>query len=374
MNKWMTKLQKLDGAVLERKDRYAKIIASDSPSANFTYGHTHGLPLGYTEVLYGPPKGGKSVYSHMKAGWLHKTDPDSIVIKFDTEYRADSQLDDKAMALFGIDPERIMIIQTNTPEDVFDQIEQKVAALCQEGAPIKMIIVDSVSGVQGNREINSESVGKVTIGDHAQTIQKGLKRILPVIRKYDIALVLVCQVRSEMDQAEIMRGNKYKMQGSFGLQHMAEYFTEVCENRTSAGRKDLHGNELIDGSVTDLAEKGESIAKKIRIKMKDSSLGPKGRTGEFTFHFQYGVVNQYEEVFKLAINRNLVNRPNNRTYEFEGQSWTSKDSFIEALKSSPDLCRSIIAELKRRDITGEYAGQGGESYDEESASEPVEEV
>jgi RecA/RadA recombinase len=363
----MAKLNKMNGVVVEKKDVFAKTIASFSPSANFVYGRTHGLPFGYTSVLFGPPKEGKSVYSHMMAGWLHQTDPDAIVVKVDTEYRSDGQLDENAMRTFGIDPDRLLVIQSNNPEDIFDQIEKDIAANCQAGAPVKMIIIDSVSGIQGRREMTTESVTKQTIGDHAQTVQIGLKRILPIIRKYDIALVLICQVRAEMDMAEQMRGNKFKMQGGFGLQHMAEYFISVEKNKTAAGRKDLAGNELRDENVKDLVDKGEQVAMKIRIKMRDSSMGPKGRTGEFTFHFQKGVVSQYEEVFKLADNRNIVSRPNNLVWEFGGEKWNGKDKFIEALKTRPELCEAIVAELKRRDLAGEYEAIDRASDVEESA-------
>lgn len=357
-NKWMQKLQKMEGVVSERKDRFKNVVKTTSPSVNFIYGKTHGLPLGYTTVLYGPPKGGKSVLAHMMAGWMHQTDPDAIVVKFDTEYRLDGQLDDQSMAVFGIDEERLLPVMTNSPTTIFDQIEKDIAANCQLGAPIKMIIIDSVSGIQGRREMNLESVEKMTIGDHAQTIQIGLKRILPVIRKHDIALVLIAQVRAEMDQTEQMRGNKFKMQASYGLQHMAEYFVEVQPNKTVGGRKDIFGREFVNESVEDLAGKGETTALKIRVKMKDSSMGPKGRTGEFTFDFHKGVVNQYEEVIRLARGRNLIVRSGSgsgTTYSFAQHNWKGEDAMIKAVMADTQLQDDIVAELIRRDLAGEYA-------------------
>jgi RecA/RadA recombinase len=366
-NKWMQKLQKLNGAVIETKDRFAKVCCTFSPSVNFIFGRTHGLPFGYTTVLYGPPKGGKSVLLHMMIGWLHQTDPDAIAVKIDPEFRSEGQLDPDSAAAFGIDLERLVIIQTNSPSDCFDQIEKDISAMCQQGAPIRLIGIDSVSGIQGRREMTSESVEKQTIGDHAQTIQIGLKRILPVIRKHDIALVLVAQIRAEMDMTEQMRGNKFKMQASYGLQHMAEYFVAVEPNRTKDGRTDIHGNEFVNEDATDLAGKSELTAMKIRTKMKDSSMGPKGRTGEFTFHFKKGVVNQYEEVFKLGTGRGIVDRPNNLVYAFGGEKWNGKDNFVAALKDRPELCEAIITELKRRDLAGDYAEADAKTESDDSA-------
>src|SRR5579859_1505632 len=343
-NKFMQQLMKMDGAVVERKDRFKHVLHSQSPSVDFTYGRGHGLPFGYTTVMYGPPKGGKSVLSHLMIGSLHQSDPDAIAIKFDSEFRADGQLDTASLALFGIDESRLAVVEGNSPSAVFDQIEKNVGATCEAGGKVKLIIIDSVSSIQGRREMNLDSVEKMTIGDHAQTIQIGLKRILPVIRKYDIALVLICQVRAEMDQTEIMRGNKFKMGASFGLQHMAEYFLAVEENKTKDGRSNIHGEALINEEVEDLAGRGEVTGTKIRARMRDNSMGPKGRTGEFTFDFSKGIVNQYEEVFKLGVGRGIVNRPNQLTYEFGGQTWKGKDAFLAALKESQKLQDDIIAD------------------------------
>lgn len=355
VQKHMAQLMKMDGAVSERKNRFGNVLRSGSPSVDFTYGRGHGLPFGYTTVMYGPPKAGKSVLSHLMIGSLHQMDPEAIAVKFDSEYRADGQLDTPSLALFGVDDQRLLLCENNTASGVFDQIEKNIAAVCENGGKVRLIIIDSVSSIQGNRELNLDSIEKVTIGDHAQTIQRGLKRILPVIRKFDIALVLITQIRAEMDTTEQMRGNKFKMQASFGLQHMAEYFMAVEENKTKDGRTDIHGNALIDESVEDLGGRGEVTGTKIRVRMRENSMGPKGRTGEFTFNFGKGLVNQYEEVFKLGTGRGIVNRPNQLTYEFQGQTWKGKDAFIGALKESPALQEAIITELKARDNRGDFA-------------------
>jgi RecA/RadA recombinase len=367
-NKWMQKLQKMEGVVTERKDRFAKTINTNSPSVNFIFGKSHGLPLGYTAVLYGPPKGGKSVLSHMMAGWLHQSDPDAIVVKFDTEYRLDGQLDDESMRVFGIDTDRLLPIMTNSPMTIFDQIEKDIAANCQAGAPIKMIIIDSVSGIQGRREMQNESVEKQTIGDHAQTIQIGLKRILPVIREHDIALVLIAQVRAEMDSTEQMRGNKFKMNAGFGLQHMAEYFIIVEPNRNVAGRKDMLGREFVNEDVKDLAGKGESTAMKIRVKMKDSSMGPKGRMGEFTFDFHKGVTNQWEEIVRLGKGYGIIENPKQGYYSFGGQTWHGEEKMIKAIADDAALQNGIVEELRRRDAGGAFE-KFDKTTDEEVSAE-----
>jgi hypothetical protein len=351
-NKWMGKLAKIDGAVVERRNPHEKVVHTPSPSVDFVFGNGWGLPFGYSLVLYGPPKGGKSVICNSMIGQLHKDDPDAIAVKFNTEMREEAQLGEEQEKLWGIDMDRYMAYDVNTPDGVFDAIESKIGALCQEGAPIKLVIIDSINGIQGRRQMNNDSVMNLTIGDLAQTLQEGCKRILAVQRKHKIAIVFTAHVRAEMDQAEIMRGNKLKMGASYGLQHHAEYFMMVEPNKTKAGRTDIAGNEFRDERLGDINDNAEKTAHKIRVVMKDSSMGPKGRMGEFTLDYHRGVINVHEEVFLLGVNRGVISKPNQLSYSFGDKTWKGQPATLEAIKSDPALAAAILAELKRRDKQG----------------------
>lgn len=355
---WAQKLQKLDGAVIQRKDRYSKVVRCHSPSVNYIFGKGHGLPQGYTAIFFGPPKGGKSVLSHMMIGHLHQTDPEAWAIKFDTEFRADAQLDDESCNTFGIDQSRLQVIQTNSPIAVFDQIEKDIAAMVQAGLPLKLIVIDSISGVQGRREMELESIAKMTIGDHAQTIQIGMKRILRVLRDHDIALVGICQARAELDPTEQMRGNKYKMQGAFGLQHQAEYFIIVEEDRRAAAKKDLLGREFVNAAVEDMNGKGQKTAMKILATNKDSSMGGgRGRTGQFTWSFREGYTNRWEEIVRMAEGYGLLHPvagAKSGTWAFEDLQWYGKDNMIKAIEADPALQDRIEATFFAMDDAGAF--------------------
>ena len=255
--KVMARLQKLEGAVLERRNPHAHVIRTKSPSFNFIYGKGHGMPRGYSTALFGPPKGGKTLLTYTMMGQTHTDYPDSIVVKFDAEFRDEGQLTTPEQAQqWGLDMDRYMLYQVNSPDMIFDRIETEIAALCQDGANIPLVIVDSVNGIQGRRTMNADSVMQQQIGDHALTIQDGLKRILPIQRKYGIGIVFTCQARAEMDKVEVDRGNKIKMGASFGLKHHCEYFVFVEQNLYKAGRQDLLGNDLRDEALGDVTEKG----------------------------------------------------------------------------------------------------------------------
>lgn len=349
---WLEKLQKLEGAITEDYNPFNHVIRTPCPSVNFCFGNSHGLPLGYSMVLWGPPKAGKTVICNGMIGQLHQDDPDAIAVKFNTEFRERGQLKDRDYANYGIDRDRYIAYEVNAPALVFDRIQNDIAAMCQEGAPIRLIIVDSITGIQGRREMDSESIDKQQIGDHALTIQTGLKRILPTIRKYNIALVLTAHARAELDMWEIKRGHKTKMQASFGVQHVCEYFMMVEKNATAEGRKDLQGRPFINETIRDLKGDGEMSGHKVQVWMQDSSMGPKDRSGEFTIDYARGIINTHEEVFLLGTECGIIERPNNLVYKFGGFEWKGKPAMLNALEADTELQRSIVKELKRIDLEG----------------------
>jgi RecA/RadA recombinase len=355
MTDWMKRLQKLEGAVKERSNPHTTVVSSPSPSVNFIFGNGWGLPFGYSAVIFGPPKGGKTLLSNAMIGQMHKDYPEYIAVKFNTEMREEGQLSvEEDFKTWGIDPNRYIACDINTPAGVFDQIEKDINAMCQDGAPVKLIIIDSLNQIQGRRSMNADSVDVQQIGDEALTIQTGLKRILPIIRKHRIALIITSHVRAEMDRIEQMRGHTTRMATSWATQHFAEYFIYVEQNKSKDGKTTLSGEEFIDKNMTDLMDKGDRLGHKIRVCMRDSSCGPKGRVGEFTLHYQKGIINTHEEVFLLGLNRGLIQKPNNMTYLYKNQKWVGQSTALKAIESSPEIYNEILRELRRMDVDRKY--------------------
>jgi len=360
---WLTKLNNLEGAVIDDYNPYNHVLQSPSPSLNFTFGRGHGLPFGYTAIFFGPPGGGKSVVANSMIGQLHSDDPEAIAVKFNTEFREKIQLTPEQMKLMGIDRERYVPYETNDPVLIFDRINNDINAMCQEGAPIKLIIIDSINSIVGRRTMNADSLGVQQIGDLAATLQDGLKQILSTIRNNKIAVILTAHIRAEMDQQEIKRHNTVKMGAGYGVKHNAEYFVYIEQNRNKDGRTDLMGNEFVDDSCRDINDNSEKTGHKIRVCMKKSSVGVAGRVGEFTFNYNKGIINTHEEVFLLGANRGIIERVNNMTYAFKDKKWTGKQSVLEAIRTDTDLQKAILSELKQREASGAFAAEDVDAED-----------
>lgn len=353
----MAKLLKLEGAVTESRNVHATVIDSPSPSLNFIFGNGWGLPRAHTMLLYGPPRGGKSIICNAMAGKLHRDNPNAVVVKFNTEFREQAQ-DQKRV--WGIDPERYLAYEVNQPDQIFDRIEKEISAMIQDGMDIPLVIIDSLNDIQGRRRLNAESVMQQTIGDQALTIQDGLLQILGPQRRGNFALILTSHVRSQIDPkgtsatVHTSKTTAIRPAVAWGTQHHAEYYLYVSADSTKDGRTDLSGKLLEDETVTDLNDNHERTGHKVKVRMMDSSLGPKGREGVFTLDYNKGIINVHEEVFLLGINRGVIARPNNLMYAFDGKEWRGKQEMLNAIQGDQQLAQKILMELKRRDQSGMF--------------------
>jgi len=331
-------LTKIRGAIVEKNNPFNDIVQSHSPSLNWIFGNTHGIPLGYTTVFWGPPKGGKTLIINDFVSKLHHDDLEAMVIRFDTEHRAELQ-----KSMYSIDEDRLLTIQTNNPVDVFDTIEKTIAAEIQNKKKIKVVIIDSLNAIRGRRSFNAESIENLTIGDLALTLQEGFQRILPVIREYKIALLCTVQARDNLDPVQQRMGKTLKPGLSKGVYHLCEYIVKVEERQN----KD---SQVIDEEKKDMGGKEAIIGHKIKAVMEHSSCSPKGRTAEFTIDYKKGIIRIGEEVATLAINQQVFERPNNRTYIFGDQTFHSRDSLVSHLEDNLDFRAQVVETLKQRDL------------------------
>lgn len=337
-NKWMKQLQSMDGAVSAERNPFApeNLIKSPSPSLNWATGKYGGVPRGFSIVNYGPAKAGKSLVGYLLAGQLHKDDPEAIVVRYDTEMRSALQ----QRGNWGIDYDRWMSFDSNDPVVVFDMITNDIEPMLEAGAPIRMIIIDSLAMLDGIREKDADSIANAQMGDRAAMITKGLKRILPIIRKYNILLYCTTHMRANFDAG--LYGPKEKASLSWLEKHFFELYLQTTRDNSADGKKDLTGQSFENEGVKDFKGNKEITGHKIYVKNAECSWGGAGRTAEITIDYDKGLINVHEEIFQLSVNLNLVERPNNRTYIFDGVKYNSKQEFLDAIKNDEQVAQKIL--------------------------------
>jgi hypothetical protein len=324
-------------------------LRTPSPSVNWAFAQPgFGLPYGCGLLLYGPPKGGKSVLVNGIVGQVHQDDPDAYVLKYDSELRFKFQCTPTTMKKFNIDPKRYKGRDTNIPKEIFDSIENDVPAIIQSGTKISAIIIDSLSGIQGRRTLDADTIDTQQRGDHALTIKDGLMRILPVIRRHNIALICTTHVRAEQDTQEAKNNGPTKMHAAWATKHIFEYFAYVEPNFSQPGKVSLAGEEFVDPTVVDFMNKEQKNGRKMRFTIEDSSFPYGGRTAEFTLNYDDGIVNQHEEIFTLAKNYGII-KQGGAWYTIDDKKYNGVVKVVEALRDDRELQHKLLDEVKKID-------------------------
>ena len=328
-------------------DAFAKenCIYTPSPSVNWIFANkSMGIPKGTATLFFSQPKAGKSLLIQGIVGQMHQEDKEGIAIIFNTEMRGFVQ-----SGLFDtIDKERMIVYDTNRPEDIFDRMEREILPMIQEGMPLRIVAIDSLSNIAGTKSMNPEkSVNDHTIGDQALTIQKGLQKLMPIIRNHKINLFASAQIRANMDAG--MYGPKEKMQASFAVKHAFEYFISVRAANSSDDKMDIEGNKFEDDAVKDMRGNKEITGHKIIVKMDQSSIGTAGRTGLITLDYTKGIINQHEEVFVLGYNTGVIKREGVSNYVFGDLKVNGKGNFAKKIKEDEKLYKDILEEIRKLD-------------------------
>lgn len=336
MSKFLSQLKK-DAAKIYTPEREDWLATTKSPAVNYLFGKLGGIPAGNTMLLYGPPKAGKSLLSFAYAGQLHERDNEAIILHFDTEIRDGVNHWEKA---FGIDKERFISYKTNNPVEIFDYIANEVKAMLQGGAPIKMIIIDSLAAIMYPKEANKDTSASFVIGDQGAYLPGALKMILDIQRRYKIFTILTTHVRANMDT----NTNKYKpyiIPGGNALKHYCELFCFVSK----VDRKDTKGfdESKKDGSGNELQS-----SHKIRIKVEESSISPQNRSVEVDLSYTEGFINPHEEIASLSVNMGIVVMAG-AWVQYNGKKWQGISNFANAVKEDSDLQNELLRKIKEAD-------------------------
>jgi hypothetical protein len=220
-----------------------------------------------------------------------------------------------------------------------------------------LIIIDSIQGIQGRMASNAESVVDLRPGDHAATIQAGLGRILPIIRKHKIAMIWTAHVRANLDMHG-GHGPKTRMGAAWGARHGIEYYVYVNPNKSADGAKDWMGKPLENAEISDVKGNKDKTGKRIFVRMEESSMGIEGRSGEFLLDYHQGIVDPWAEIAMVGANSGVVFHPpsksgtgeNVRRWQFEEQQWDGWENFLLAVKGDQELQRKIQEAAIAKDL------------------------
>ena len=311
MADWMSQLTKKFGEVAADMPSPAEsVISLPSPSLNWALGNG-GLIEGKAVCFYGPESSGKSLLAQLTLIEIQKKYPDAIVAWFDAEYSFSRDW----FAKLGGDLTRLVVYKTNDPEKIFDFAWNDLYSMLQDGMPLRGICIDSIKSILYPGDIKDVST-KVTMGGSgAKYLGPALKRLLPVIREFDVTTCLVQQVYEELDPMMAMR-NPYKLPDGRALKHFCDYMIEVTKLESK--------KHLVTGGKNIMGADAQ-IGHKVRAKAKKNRAGAPARVAEFTLQYDTGIVDTAGELFELAKSIGVVFHPIGPSGKPNIQMWQFAD-------------------------------------------------
>lgn len=347
-NKWTKQLQAYEDIVKYEYDAFApeNCIYTPSPYVNWIFANkSQGIPKGTGTLFFSEPKAGKSLMIQAIVGELHKRDPEAIAIIFNSEMRGAFQ-----QGLFkDIDKDRLIIYDTNRPEDIFDRIERDIQPMIQEGMPLGLVAFDSITNIGGTKSMSADrSVNDHLIGDKALTITKGWEKVIPIFKRNKIPYIGVEQMRKNVD-ASNPHAPKEKMAGVFSTKHAFEFFVSIRRANAAEDKVDIEGNKFENEGVKDARGNKDQTGHKIYFKMEQSSLGTAGRAGVLTIDYKEGIINVHEEIFELGKNTGIIKNVGAGSYELYGEKIRGKAEVANRIKDDSELAQKILADIKALD-------------------------
>lgn len=344
-NKWLKELKKYDDAVKYDYDSFApeNCLYTPSPYANWIFANkSHGIPKNASVLFFSEPKAGKSLMIYAMIMEMQKRDPEGIAIYFNTEMRGQLQ-----HGVFpGLDRDRMVIYDTNDPVEIFDRVENDIRAMVQDGMPLRILAVDSLTNVAGVKRLATDSVANHLMGDSALTLQNGLSKLVPFCKRNNIMLIGTSQMRANLDAGSY--GPKEKMAAQWATKHAFEYFVSLKKAGSADDKADIEGKTFED-DIKDARGNKLVNGHKVYIKMEASSIGQSGRAGVFTLSYDEGIINQHEEIFFLAKAAGILKTENNRTYFYGDNKFNGKKEAAIAIRDNAELQKAIMADILKLD-------------------------
>jgi RecA/RadA recombinase len=271
-----------------------------------------------------------------------KGDLASQAIYFNTELRGQLQ--------HGVFPELdrdlLTIYDTKDPVEIFDRVEKDIKPMVQDGMPLKIIVIDSLTNVQGIKRKDADSVSDHLRGDHALTIQTGLDKLVPFCKQNKILLIGTSQMRA--NQKGGPGAPDTQMAESWLVKHTFEYFMSLRRAGAADDRVDMDGNEFAQEGMKDARDNKLLTGHKIYVKCEANSIGPQGRSAVFTMDYKKGIINQHEEVFFMGKNTGVI-KLQGQTYSYGSHSIRGQAAFANLIKENPQLYEAILADVKKLD-------------------------
>lgn len=267
-----------------------------------------GIPRGRLTVVYGRESSGKTTLAIHIMVQAQKMGLKTVMVD------AEAAFDLKYAEAIGVDLKSLIVIRPSYGEMAFEMIQPLV-----DSGEVGLVVVDSIARLVPQKEIEE---GRAEIGGIARLMSAGLRRILPAVKKYNVALFFINQVR---DKIGVMYGNPETLPGG-----NAQLFDTSLIMRISKA-----------GLLGDDKDNPDGIHTKVKI--TKSKVAPPLRTAEFDIYYGTGIDN-LGCIVDLAASTGIIQKQSSY-YTVAGKKYAGREKAIEALRADPATFDEIYKQV-----------------------------
>jgi RecA/RadA recombinase len=327
-------------------------------SASLDWAIGGGIPNGKMTVFWGSQGAGKSWISLKTTAKVLKENPEKYAIWIDTEFSFDPH---RASDL-GVDLDRLIVIQGNTPDMVIPPISTTEAEVLQD-KNLCIVVVDSIMGMSSINEVTQMSDGNVSSAANSYGgIAKTINVLLPILGRWSAVLgiptILINHVRCNMD-VMTAKYNPYTMGGGEKLKHLMRvccFLSKVKSSKEGVGVvnesvESMNGARVMEGYL-------------IRAKVDKTCYAVEGRVAEFTVNFVLGEVQKKEEELVNLASALKIIQVDGQTHVYKDLKKGRKSGFIEHLIENPSVYDQILEDVKATNNRKLFKASSDPSTDE----------
>lgn len=255
-----------------------KIISGD---------YTKGVPVGMITQFHGESSTAKTVFATHILKEAQEQGYYAVLIDSENAYNP------TFAEHLGIDPKKLIYSAPDTLEDCFKTIEDTILAIRAEDKETPIIVAyDSIAVSPSKVEFEAEGYdGNNMIGAiRAKSTGSCLRKINPLLRKHNVALVIINQIRNKVG---VLYGNPETMAaGGKSLDYYLGVNLKCLSNKSTDLMKDEHKNVIgIQGTVRNTKNK----------------VSVPHRACEFMLVYDEGL-DRYHGLLKLLESEDLIKR------------------------------------------------------------------
>jgi len=280
-----------------------------------------GLPVGRITELTGLEASGKSLMgAHLLAETQRKG---GMAVFIDTEYSVSTTF----LAAIGVNIPKMMYINADTVEDVFDKVEDIITRVRKANKDrIVTILVDSVAGVSTKKEVASDHGADGYATGKAIAISKAMRKITPLIAKQRICLCFTNQLRQKVG------------------------FVGLGDPWTTSGGKAIAFHASLRLRLKQLNQIKNADKQTVGIRTKctvvKNRMGPPMRSVEFDIYFDRGIDN-FSNWLEHLIEWDIVT--NAKKVKVAGEKKTKKQLELEKEEDKKAKSLQFIMEVEGKE-------------------------